>query len=286
MDWHGLISLYREPQAIGTNGREILAAWLAVGLDPNKVTIFKQSGVPAHLEMFWILSVITGFGALERVPTWKDALAEMEQTQTHSLGRFSYPVLQCADVVVYRAQAVPVGADQVAHLELCREIIRRVNHLWGLNWPEIQPILSSTPYLVGTDGRKMSKSYQNTINFNDGYSDLQAKIRHMPTDTQRVRRQDPGEPDRCPVYQWHRIVSPLSQQQEIATQCRRAGIGCFDCKNQLVQNLDQWLSPMRERYHYWCARPGDLDDILHQGSQKAQKVASQTVQETRQKLGL
>ncbi|PWU22823.1 MAG: tryptophan--tRNA ligase, partial [Bdellovibrio sp.] len=225
MDWHGMTTAYKRTAELTPWIYDIYAELLAWGLDPEKHTLFVQSLVPEHLELFMIFANLTPMGWLQRVPTWKDAEEEAKQSDTHNLGRFAYPVLQAADVAIYRGEKVPVGADQVAHLELTREIIRRFNHIYGGNLPEAAPLLTETPLVPGLDGRKMSKSYGNGVELTEESKSLSKKIRTMPTDPARVRREDPGEPTKCTVYTYHRLFSRAEDLGWVEHGCRTAGIG-------------------------------------------------------------
>ena len=225
MDWHGMTTAYKRVDEIPQWNRDIFAELLAWGIDPQASTIFIQSQVPEHLELFMIFANLTPMGWLERVPTWKDAEEEAKASDTHNLGRFAYPVLQAADIAMYRAHRVPVGQDQVSHLELTREIIRRFNHLYKGKLPEPQALLTETPLVPGLDGRKMSKSYNNGLDLDEDEKSIQKKVRAMPTDPQRVRREDPGEPTRCNVYHFHKLFSSSEDVKWVEVGCRTAGIG-------------------------------------------------------------
>ena len=285
MDWHGMTTAYKTPAAVAEWAKELYAEFIAWGLDPEKNIIFIQSHVPEHLELYMWFSSLTPLGWLERVPTWKDAAEEAKQTDTYNLGRFGYPVLQAADIAIYQAHVVPVGADQVAHLELSREIIRRFNHLYQMHLPEPKPVLTETPLLPGLDGRKMSKSYGNSIILSEDKPSLQKKIRHMPTDPQRVRRNDPGEPEKCTVYSYHKLLSPVEQQATIAQACRSAGIGCGDCKAMLLENMEALLAEPRERKQQLWAQPQKLNEMIRSGCHRARQEAAKTMQMIKETAG-
>lgn len=284
MDWHGMTSAYKVTKEIDGWMRDMLADWLAWGVDPNKSVLFIQSRVPEHLELFMIFANLTPLGWLERVPTWKDAIEEAKQSDTHNLGRFSYPVLQAADVAIYRGALVPVGADQVSHLELTREIIRRFNHLYKAKLPEPQPLLTENPLVPGLDGRKMSKSYNNSLLLSEEEKDLRKKVNQMLTDSQRLRREDPGEPERCTVFTYHKLFSSLEDQAWATVGCRTAGIGCGDCKGRLFENINKLIAPARERKKEWLNNPKRLDSIIETGCAKAREEAQKTLRDVRDRM--
>lgn len=278
MDWHGMTTAYKSPKEIGPWTREMIAEFLAWGVDPEKATIFIQSRVPEHLELNMIFTNLTPMGWLERVNTWKDAIEEMKANDTYNLGRFGYPVLQAADIAIYRAQLVPVGADQISHLEISREIVRRLNHLYKLKLPEMKPLLTEIPLVPGLDGRKMSKSYGNTLFLTeDSEKDLKKKVNLMVTDPARVRREDPGEPTKCSVYGYHKLYSSAEDLQWVETGCRSAGIGCGDCKGRLAANLEAMSVGPREKKKELLNNPALLDSIIDAGCEKARKEAQKTL---------
>jgi len=277
MDLHGMTTAYKDVSLIKTWNRDVFAEFLAWGLNPEKSTIFIQSEVPQHMELFNLLGNLTPMGWLERVPTWKDAEEESKQNDTHNLGRFSYPVLMCADVALYFANQVPVGADQVPHLELAREIIRRFNHLYKGQIPEPKPQLTSTPVIPGLDGRKMSKSYNNGFDLTEDAKSLSKKIKGMPTDPQRIRREDSGDPQRCNVFTYHKLVSTSSDLEWVQQGCTTAGIGCGDCKGRLLENLEKLIQEPREKKKDLLNNPKRLDEMIHAGNEQAIKVASENM---------
>lgn len=277
MDWHGMTSHYKAPDQITMWNRDIIAEFIAWGVDPEKSTLFIQSQVPEHLELFIIFANLTPMGWLERVPTWKDAEEENKQNDTHNLGRFAYPVLQAADIAIYRGMKVPVGADQVAHLELSREIIRRFNHLYKSKLPEPQALLTASAVVPGLDGRKMSKSYGNTLLLSEDEKSMQKKIKAMPTDPQRVRREDAGDPDKCNVYSYHQLFSKSEDLQWVVEGCRSAGIGCGDCKMKLAENINNLSKEPREKKKELLNQPGRLDSIIQHGCEKARTEAQATL---------
>lgn len=273
MDWHGLTTAYKTSEDLPAWVFDVYADLISLGLRPEKNPIFLQSLVPEHLELFMIFANLTPMGWLERVPTWKDAEAEAKQSDTHNVGRFFYPVLQAADIAIYSGQIVPVGQDQVAHLELCREIIRRFNHIYKAHLPEPKALLTETPAISGLDGRKMSKSYGNTVFLiEDSEKELKKKVNQMVTDPSRGRREDPGDPEKCSVYSFHKLYSQkdLSWVEE---GCRTAGIGCGDCKNKLSQNIEATMGPAREIKHKLLNDKNHLQEVIHEGSQRARGEA-------------
>ncbi|MFZ4403835.1 MAG: tryptophan--tRNA ligase [Pseudobdellovibrionaceae bacterium] len=283
MDWHGMTSAYKTTAEISPWTREMIAEWIAWGLDPNKVTLFVQSQVPEHIELFMIFANLTPMGWLERVPTWKDAEEEAKVSDTHNLGRFAYPVLQAADVAIYQAQKVPVGADQVAHLELSREIVRRFNHIYKAKLPEMQALLTETPLVSGLDGRKMSKSYNNTLYLTeDTEKDLKKKINSMVTDPARALRENPGNPEICSVYGYHKLYSSHEDLQWVQQGCLSAGIGCGDCKARLFDNINEDSKKAREKKKELLNNPKALDSIIQEGCTKAQVEARKTLRQVRE----
>jgi tryptophanyl-tRNA synthetase len=282
MDLHGMTTAYKKTDEISAWNRDVFADWLAWGLDPQKCTLFIQSQIPEHLELFMIFANLTPMGWLERVPTWKDAEEEAKATDTHNLGRFSYPVLQAADVAIYKGALVPVGQDQVAHLELTREIVRRFNHIYKAKWPEPKALLTETPLLPGLDGRKMSKSYANGIDLGEESKSIAKKIRAMPTDPQRVKREDAGDPQKCNVFTYHKLFSTDSDQEWVIKGCTTAGIGCGDCKGKLIENMEKLLAEPRERKKEILNKPKDLDLIINDGNSKARKDAQSHLREVKE----
>ncbi len=281
MDWHGMTTAYKSTKEIKNWNRDIFAEIVAWGLDPEKSTLFIQSDVPEHIELFMYFMNLTPMGWLERVPTWKDAEEEAKASDTHNLGRFSYPVLQAADIAVYGAALVPVGADQVAHLELTREIIRRFNHLYKAKLPEPKALLTETPSFPGLDGRKMSKSYNNSILLSEEEKSLKKKVNSMVTDPQRVRREDKGNPEVCPVYSYHKLFSSNEDLKWVVDGCTTAGIGCGDCKAKLCGNIEQMIKIPREKKKELLNNPKTLDSIIEAGREKARREARKNIQTIR-----
>src|SRR5579862_671137 len=352
-DWHALTSDYADTSQVAQNSIEIGTDWLAAGLDPSKSTMFIQSSVPEHAELQLLLSMVTPLGWLERVPTYKEALENVKDKDLHTFGFLGYPVLQSADIVIYDADLVPVGEDQVAHIELTREIVRRFDFFYGFRIkPELfvaanmqflarfahdpgllpsnggaftdeqkreltnrlrkialdqgvdnfldsakdfghlfsrSPILrepgsmlTPTPRIPGTDGRKMSKSYNNFISLSESDESIRAKSRAMITDPARKRRTDPGNPDVCPDYDWHKLFSPPETLAWSSEGCRSAGIGCIECKMAMADNLIKWITPVRARREEYAAEPAKVLRILDEGSLKARDVAQKTMGRVRE----
>ncbi|MFP5519744.1 MAG: tryptophan--tRNA ligase [Bdellovibrionia bacterium] len=279
MDWHGMTTAYKDTKEVSHWTRDMIAEWIACGIDPEKNTIFIQSQVPEHLELFMIFANLTPLGWLERVPTWKDAAEDAKANDTYNLGRFAYPVLQAADIAIYRAKLVPVGADQVAHLELSREILRRFNHLYKAKLPEMQALLTEIPLVPGLDGRKMSKSYGNTLYLiEDDEKSVKKKVNSMVTDPARVRREDVGEPTKCSVYGYHKLYSTAEDLGWVDAGCRSAGIGCGDCKAKLAANIELRTQGPREKKKELLNKPEQLDSIIREGCEKARKEARKTLE--------
>lgn len=352
-DWHALTTDYADASAsIEDNVLEICVDWLASGLDPNKCTMFVQSLVPEHAELHLLLSLITPLGALERIPTYKEALQNIVDKDLHTYGFLGYPVLQTADIVIYDADMVPVGEDQVPHIEFAREIVRKFNFHYGLHlrrkffaqpyektkgfwnliqrtWGvslidpqgpdpirmqavikreamrrmlamgpqnfvqslgiekkffEVRPVLrepyyqlTQTPRIPGLDGRKMSKSYGNAIMLSESDEDIRTKTKAMVTDPARKRRQDPGNPDVCPVFDWHKLFSPPETQAWSAHGCRTAGIGCIECKAAMADNLIKWIKPVREKRLYFEEHRSEVASVLEYSSARARSIARKTM---------
>lgn len=352
-DWHALTSEYADTSAISENVFQIAMDFLAAGLDPQKSVIFQQSLVPEHAELHLLLSMVTPLGWLERVPSYKEQLENIKDKDLHTYGFLGYPVLQCADIVIYSdedmALVVPVGEDQVSHVEVSREIVRRFNTFYGLaidmlglakdkaaaetigyalpkrndqrdeafpeacrrnihsaalewgvdnflakfeKWKnyfhyseklrEPEALLTKTPRIPGTDGRKMSKSYGNTIMLSESDESIWEKVRPMMTDPARKRRSDPGNPEVCPVYDWHKLFSPPETLAWSAHGCRTAEIGCIECKRAMAKNLTVWIAPIRDRRLEYERHPGQVLEVLHEGSKKARHVAQGTMVRVRQ----
>jgi tryptophanyl-tRNA synthetase len=283
-DWHVLtdrLDIAGVPEAT----IEMLADWLGAGLDPQRSTLFVQSLVPEHAELHLMFSMVTPVSWLERVPTYKERI-EQQEIASPSYGLLGYPLLQSADILMYKARWVPVGVDQVPHVELTREVARRFNAAFRPVFPEPDAKLTEIPKVPGTDGRKMSKSYGNTIELADSEAEIRQKIRPMMTDPARKRRTDPGNPDICPVFDLHKIFTPPADKEYCATGCRTAGIGCLDCKDVLLKHMLPVLGKMRERRQQFVEKPDAIVEILHEGSRRARAVAQQTMAEVRDAVKL
>jgi len=285
-DWHALTTSYHQPEVIKSAEREMFVDFLAAGIDPERSTLFVQSQVKEHAELFLLLGMITPIGWLERSPTYKEIREQITDRELALYGFLGYPVLMTADVVLYKANYVPVGVDQVPHLELSREIVRKFNHHYGDVFPEPLPLLTEAAKVVGTDGRKMSKSYANSIELGESGESTTKKIMGMVTDPARKRRQDPGNPDVCGIYYLHKIYSDAPTVEWVNSNCRTAGIGCVDCKRKLLEKLAPDQERLRERREAILARPGDLDDIVELGTRKAREIASRTMDEVRTAMKL
>jgi tryptophanyl-tRNA synthetase len=285
-DWHALTTEFADPSRVNDDTIEMALDWLAAGLDPAKSTIFVQSLIPEHAELFLVFGMITPVPWLERNPTYKE---QREQIQDKDLGNFGflgYPCLQAADILIYKAQGVPVGIDQAPHVELTREIARRFNHLYGPLFPEPDVVLSESPKVPGTDGRKMSKSYGNAVLLADPPEVVTKKIQTMMTDPARKRRTDPGDPDLCPVYDLHRIYSSPETLAWSAAGCRSAGIGCLECKKPLIEKVIAHLLPIQARRAELARDPETVRTVLREGSARAREVARATWDEARRAIGM
>ncbi len=285
-DLHALTSQYTDTSQIQDSIKDILVNWFAAGVDPEKSTVFVQSCIPEHAELHLLLSMITPLGWLERVPTYKEKQEEIKDKDLGTYGFLGYPVLQSADILMYKAGYVPVGVDQMPHLEITREICRRFNFLYGEVFPEPEGLLTEFPRVPGIDGRKMSKTYENCIYLSDLPKEVEQKIKTMVTDPQRVRRTDCGDPELSPVFHLHRIFSSKDEQNEVAEGCRTARIGCLDCKKVLIKNLFKVLEPVWEERGKFLKKPELLEDIVKEGTEKARKFASGTIKEVRRAVGL
>jgi len=355
-DWHALTTHYEDPRIIGESTQDMVIDWLAAGVSPGAAKIFVQSRVPEHAELHLLLSMITPLGWLERVPTYKDQQAELKEKDLATYGFLGYPLLQSADILVYKAGQVPVGEDQVAHVELTREVARRFNHIYGrepgfeekaeaaiakmgkknaklyrdlrkryteqgdsqaldvaqallesqqnislgdrerlfgylegsgkIILPEPQALLTPASKMPGLDGRKMSKSYRNTISLREDPDEVAKKLRTMPTDTNRVRRTDPGDPARCPVWQLHEVYSDDSTKEWVQEGCKSAGIGCVDCKQPVIDSVVAELKPIRERAREYTEDPSAVKAIIDEGCEAARDVARDTLEDVRKAMGL
>src|SRR5580765_565946 len=355
-DWHALTTHYEDPEVIGQHTWDMVIDWLAAGVDPSQTTLFIQSRIPQHAELHLLLSMITPLGWLERVPTYKDQQEKLAEKDLSTYGFLGYPLLQSADILIYRANRVPVGEDQVPHIEITREIARRFNHIYGreagfeqkaeaaikklgakraklyrdlrtrfleqgdaqaleaaralldkaqnlalgdrerlfgyvegggrMILTEPQSLLTETSKMPGIDGQKMSKSYDNTIGLRDEPDVITKKIRSMPTDPARVKRTDPGDPEKCPVWQLHLVYSDEKRREWVQQGCRSAGIGCLECKQPVIEAVLAELKPMRERAQKYLDDPTLVRSIIADGGEKAQKLAEETMRDVRGVMGL
>ena len=285
-DWHALTSDYEKPQAIKGNVQNMVLDWLSAGLSPEKSTFFVQSDIKEHAELFLILSMITPIPWLERNPTYKDQIVQLNNKDLSTYGFLGYPVLMATDIIMYKADAVAVGIDQVPHVEITREIARRFNYLYGNVFPEPESLLTETSKILGLDRRKMSKSYQNAIYLTDSPEIIKKKVAKMVTDPQRIRRSDPGNPNICNVFDFHNKYSGKEIIAQVNTECRKAEIGCVDCKKIMGKNLIQALTPIREKRIYYEKNPGIVQDIISAGNEKARAVARQTMADVRTAMNI
>jgi tryptophanyl-tRNA synthetase len=313
-DWHALTTDYANPGDVWEKSHEVALDFLAAGLDPQKTVIFKQSDVPQHAELFTAFGMFTPLGWLERVPTYKDQQEQLREKDLATFGFLGYPLLQAADILLYKPAFVPVGQDQVSHIELTREVARRFNQLYNSAvtrkvaaassdkelmkaeisenliesaiFPEPQALLTPSPKLPGLDGRKMSKSYGNTIGLTEAPDDIRKKLKTMVTDPARVRRTDPGDPDVCPVGDLHKVFSSEETLAKVYDGCRSAGIGCIECKGWAADAVIAELAPIAERRRLYESNPGLVEDILQDGADRAAKVAKPSMREAKVALGM
>jgi tryptophanyl-tRNA synthetase len=285
-DWHALMSEYENPGQLKENALDNVIDWLACGINPKKSNIFIQSHVKEHLELYMAFSLITPLGLLERCPTYKEQLREITNRELHTYGFLGYPVLQAADILVYKAEVVPVGEDQLPHLELTRQIVRKFNHLYKKEFfPEPRALLTKEKRLLGLDGRKMSKSYDNYIALSEEPEVIRKKVQNMFTDPTRIKFTDPGHPENCNVHNYYAVFAP-ERKKEIDDLCRKAQIGCTDCKKELAVILIKFLEPVHEKRRELLKNREDVLDILEQGDKKASSIASQTFSEVKKLLNL
>ena len=287
-DWHALTTDYANPAIVKDTIWGMLIDWLAVGIDPEKAVIFIQSEVPEHAELHLLFSFITPLPWLERVPTYKDQIEQLREKDLGTYGFLGYPLLQAADILIYRAEGVPVGEDQVPHVELTREVARRFNFLYRKPdqplFPEPKSLLMPAAKLPGLDGRKMSKSYNNTIELSEEWKVTEKKVKTMPTDPARVKRTDPGTPEKCPVWDFHKVYSSGEERDWVREGCTTAGIGCLECKQVLLNHLEEELQPMRQRRVEIAAHMDDVRDIVRAGNEKARHEAGRTMEKVRKTL--
>jgi tryptophanyl-tRNA synthetase len=281
-DWHALTSDYKDTSSINENIVDMVIDWLSVGLDADKSTIFIQSKVPEHAELFLILSMITPLSWLERNPTYKEMKIELKDRDLSTYGFLGYPVLQAADIIMYKAYGVPVGVDQLPHVELTREIARRFNFIYREIFPVPEPLLTEVPKLLGVDGRKMSKSYENSIYLSDRGDVLRDKVTTMFTDPQRMRKSDPGRPEICNVFSFHNIFSPPDEVAQIEEDCRKAAIGCVQCKKRLAEKISEGMKPIHDRQDYYVNHKEEVEAIIAEGISKAASIARSTMDEVKE----
>lgn len=280
VDWHALTTDYQKPGEIKNNIRELLLDWLSVGIDPNKCAVFVQSRIKEIAELYLLMNMTTPLGWLERVPTFKEQQQQLSDREINTIGFLGYPLLQTVDIIVVRGNLVPVGEDQVSHLEICREIVRRFNFIYGDYFDEPKELLAPSPKIPGLDGRKMSKSYGNAIFLADSAAEVEQKIKPMKTDIRRQRKTDPGVPEDCPVFHLHKAFSSQENRDEITAGCTSASIGCIDCKKILIKNLNDALDPIRQRRKTY--ENISVDDIIAAGAQKARLAAQKTLEDVRE----
>ena len=280
-DWHAMSTNYADTGRIKEFTQELLIDWLAAGIDPERATVFVQSGIPEHAILHLLFSMIVPIPWLERNPTYKEKQEEIKEKDLSTYGFLGYPVLQAADILLYKPDIVPVGKDQLPHLELTREIGRRFNNLYSPVFPEPKEHLTRFPKVMGTDGRKMSKSYGNTINLSDTEPVVRQKLKTMVTDPARVRRTDKGNPDVCPVFDFHKIYSSSNVVKQVDQDCRTAAIGCIDCKRQVADAMVERYRPMWDKRATILHHPEQTQEIVEEGRERASRVAQETMQEVK-----
>lgn len=285
-DWHALTTDYANPSGIRENTLAMILDWLAVGLDPERAVIFRQSQVPEHAELHLLLSMIIPVPWLERVPTYKEQQEQLEGRDLSTYGFLGYPLLQSADILIYKASAVPVGEDQLPHVELTREVARRFNRLYGEVFPEPKGLVVEAARVPGTDGRKMSKSYGNAVALTDDADTVYTKLVRMVTDPRRQRRTDAGDPKDCPAFRLHEIYCTPEERAELSEGCRTASIGCVDCKKVMIRRVQDELAPIQQRRAEFEKRKGVAEDVLADGHRRASERARATMGEVRARMGL
>ena len=282
-DWHALMSEYEHPEAIRENSRQMVLDWVAAGVDPNRSVLFRQSDVPEHLELYMVLSILVPLGWVERVPTYKEQLREVKGRDLATYGFLGYPVLQAADILLYKADAVPVGEDQIPHLELTREIVRRFKFLYDAEiFPEPKPLLTQEARLLGADGRKMSKSYDNFIALSEEPEAIRKKVQKMVTDTKRIKMTDPGHPEECNTCHYCEVFAP-EEKQRVWEECRTSKRGCTQNKQELAERILKLTERFRQQRKL---SDGEADKILAAGAARARAVASETMRQVKQAVGL
>src|SRR5918994_5026164 len=285
-DWHALTTDYASPQGINQSTREMVMDWLSIGLEPTRSVVFRQSRVKEHAELHLLYSMITPVPWLERNPTYKEQIKELVGKDLSTYGFLGYPVLQAADIVMYKGSKVPVGVDQAPHVELTREIVRRFNQIYRPVFPEPEVLLTETQKLPGLDGRKMSKSYNNAVFLSDPPEEIDKKLSRMMTDPARVKRTDPGEPEKCPAFELHKIYCTPEDIEYVSKGCRSAAIGCLDCKKIMIKHVIDDLAPFREKRAQYENKPQEVEAVLRAGNRMAQQKAAETMTEVRETLGL
>ena len=284
-DLHALTTTYEDVHRLKEDIKQLTIDLLSSGIDPEKCTLFKQSDLPEHSELHLLLSMITPLPWLERVPTYKSKIDELKGKDLGTYGFLGYPVLQAADILIYKAEFVPVGQDQLAHIEITREIARRFNHFYGEIFPEPKDLLTAFPVLPGTDGRKMSKSYQNTIAISDAPETVRKKVASMVTDPARVKREDKGHPEVCTIYEYYKVFAK-NKMDKVAIECREAKRGCVECKREMAEILIAYLAPIHRKREELEQTPVKLAQILAEGGEKARKMAAPTLHEAKRAMGL
>jgi tryptophanyl-tRNA synthetase len=285
-DWHALTTEYADPVELRANAESMVLDWLAVGVDPERAVLFSQSDVPAHAELFVMFSMIVPVPWLERVPTYKEQQEQLEGRDLSTYGFLGYPLLQAADILVYKATSVPVGEDQLPHVELTREVARRFNRLYGDVFPEPKGLVMAAARVPGTDGRKMSKSYGNSVDLTDDPRTVFDKLSRMVTDVRRQRRTDPGDPKDCPAFRLHEIYCTAEERAELEAGCKTAAIGCLDCKKVMIRRVVEELEPIRLRRLQLDERPGLAAEVLTEGGKRAQGHAAETLSQAKRAMGL
>jgi len=283
-DWHALTTEYSNPEIIPESIRDMMIDWLSVGLSPEKSVLFVQSRIKEHAELHLLLSMITPLPWLERVPSYKEQQAELANRDLTTYGFLGYPLLQTADIIIYKAHKIPVGIDQVPHVELSREIARRFNSLYGPVFPLPEPMLTEVPKLLGIDGRKMSKSYDNAIYISDPPQEIRTKVGQMFTDPQRIKRSDPGNPDICNVFAFHKVYSSPEMVERVNVDCRRAAIGCVEDKRNLAENIVAYLAPIHEKRALYLKNPHLIEEVLEDGCRRARVISVRTMEEVRRAM--
>ena len=285
VDWHALTTGYEDTSNLKEYINDLVVDWLSAGLDPEKCSIFLQSAVKQHAELHLLLSMITPLSWLFRCPTYKDQLAQLKDKNITTYGFLGYPCLQAADIMLYKAAVVPVGEDQIPHIELTREIARRFNHIYGEVFPEPAPKLTKAKVLPGTDGRKMSKSYGNAIALSDDPESVRKKVMSMITDPARIRKDDPGHPEVCAVFAFHKVFNEI-EVPEIESQCRAGTIGCVQCKRNLATKMAVYLSPIYEKRQEILKKPSFIREVVEQGNLNARKTAEKTMADVRRAMNI